>query len=510
VGDYQCMDCIITIDIGTTKVKVSAFDESNNLLGGRQGTYPTFHPQPDYSEQDPEQIFLTVLYALKSLINDELTKKCRPVALVFGASMHSVLPIDKYGVPLRNAVIWADNRGRDEANVLKESAIGRDIYERTGTPLHPMSPLVKIRWFGQNSPAAWFEKVYKFISIKEYIIYQLTGQLVIDQSIASSTGLFNIHTLQWEPAALAYAGIKTQQLSEAVPIFFSDLKLKKEYIRLFRLSSTTKVIVGASDGCLATLGAGVVTEGNATITIGSSGAMRVAGTQVIQDSQQRFFNYILTEGKYISGGPTNNGGVVFEWFVQQFGASGVHLDMEQTVKQLLIEAERVSSGAGGLLFLPYLLGERAPLWNANARGAYLGVNITHERRHFIRATVEGIVYEMYSIGKLLQQYRSIENLYINGAYATLPLFAQILSDVFGKTVYINDKHDSASAGAALLALTHLGVYPDLETAAQTIRSVETYHANVAHHELYGRFAEIFDRLSHKLAEDFDALVALQR
>jgi gluconokinase len=328
--------------------------------------------------------------------------------------------------------------------------------------LHPTSPLVKIRWFGQNSPAAWFEKVYKFISIKEYIIYQLTGQLVIDQSIASSTGLFNIHTLQWEPAALAYAGIKTQQLSEAVPIFFSDLKLKKEYIRLFRLSSTTKVIVGASDGCLATLGAGVVTEGNATITIGSSGAMRVAGTQVIQDSQQRFFNYILTEGKYISGGPTNNGGVVFEWFVQQFGASGVHLDMEQTVKQLLIEAERVSSGAGGLLFLPYLLGERAPLWNANARGAYLGVNITHERRHFIRATVEGIVYEMYSIGKLLQQYRSIENLYINGAYATLPLFAQILSDVFGKTVYINDKHDSASAGAALLALTHLGLFGRLK------------------------------------------------
>ncbi|MFN4175101.1 MAG: FGGY-family carbohydrate kinase, partial [Parachlamydiaceae bacterium] len=172
-------------------------------------------------------------------------------------------------------------------------------------------------------------------------------------------------------------------------------------------------------------------------------------------------------------------------------------------------AERVPAGAGGLLFLPYLLGERAPLWNANARGAYIGANITHERRHFIRATVEGIVYEIYSIGKLLQQYRSIQNLYINGAYATLPLFAQVLSDVFGKTVYINDKHDSASAGAALLGLTHLGIFKDLEDAARTIRSVETYQPNLTHHERYGRFAEIFERLSYKLSEDFDALVALQ-
>jgi len=503
------MECIVTIDIGTTKVKVSAFDKATNLIGSRQGTYPTFHPQPDCSEQDPEQIFLTVLYALKSLLNDELSKKHRPVAVVFAASMHSILPIDRYGVPLRNAVIWADNRGRDEANSIKNSPEGKEIYKQTGTPLHPMSPLVKIRWFKNNTPATWFEKVHKFISIKEYIIYQLTDELVIDHSIASSTGLFNIHSLEWESLSLDYAGIKPQQLSEIVPIDFAELKFKKEYVRLFRLPSATKIIVGASDGCLATLGAGVVSEGNATLTIGSSGAIRVAGKEVIQDSQQRFFNYLLTEGTYISGGPTNNGGVVFDWFAQQFGASGVHYDMESTVQQLLIEAGRVPAGASGLLFLPYLLGERAPLWNANARGAYIGVNITHERRHFIRATVEGIIYEMYSIGKLLQQYRSIQNLYINGTYATMPLFAQILSDVFGKTVYINDKHDSASAGAALLGLTHLGIFRDLEEAAQTIRSVETYQPNTANHEKYARFAEIFDRLSHKLSEDFDALVALQ-
>ncbi|MFN4145530.1 MAG: gluconokinase [Runella sp.] len=503
------MNCIITLDIGTSNVKASAFDMEAKLIASRRGTYPTFHPQPDQSEQDPEQIFLTVLYALKGLLNESLDKKYRPVALVFGASMHSILPIDRHGIPLRNAIIWADNRGRTEANLLKSSPQGISIYEATGTPLHPMSPLIKLCWFRNHTPDTWFGKVYKFVSLKEYIVYQLTGQWVVDHSMASATGLFNIHRLEWEPEAMAYAGIKSQQLSELIPVDFDQLRLKKEYVRLLRLPSSIKLIIGASDGCLATLGAGVIGEGNATISIGASGAVRVAGSHVIQDPQQRLFNYLLQPGYYVSGGPTNNGGVVFDWFAQHLGASGLHLDLEQTVEQLLREAERVPAGAGGMLFLPFLLGERAPLWNANVRGAYIGINITHERKHFVRATVEGIVYEIYSIGKLLQQYRSIEHLYINGSYATLPLFAQILADVFGKAVHINDQHDSASTGGALLALTHLGAFDSLEKAVQTIRVVATYQPIHTHHARYAQFAELFNRISQKLLEDFDDLVALQ-
>lgn len=509
MGAFTIMNCIITIDIGTSNVRVSAFDSAANILTSRRGTYPTFHPQPNQSEQDPEQIFLTVLYALKSLLNEGLDKKNRPVALIFSASMHSLLPIDKHGVPLRNAVIWADNRGLHEAESLRQSDRGQQLYEATGTPLHPMSPLVKLSWFKNHTPATWFERVYKFVSIKEYIVFQLTGQWIIDHSMASATGLLNIHDLIWETAALEYVGVKPSQLSEVVAINFDEIKLKKEYVRLLRLPSATKIIAGASDGCLATLGAGVIGETDATITIGSSGAVRVAGAQIIKDKQQRFFNYVLTPHTYISGGPTNNGGVVFEWFAQQLGAPGLFLDLEQSVEQLLREAERVPAGAGGLLFLPYLLGERAPLWNANVRGAYIGANITHERKHFARATVEGVVYEIHSIGTLLQQHRNIENLYLNGHYATQPLVAQILADVFGKKVHINDKHDSASAGAALLALTHLGMYESLAVAAQTVRSVETYQPHQANYERYTRFTKIFERLSQKLQEDFEDLVGLE-
>ena len=503
------MDCIITIDIGTTAVKVSAFGMKSQLLGVRKGSYPTFHPKPEHSEQDPEQVFLTVLYALKNLLNDEIrTGKHRVTAIGFTASMHSVLAVTRQGVPLSNAMIWADNRAQREATELKQSALSKIIYDATGTPIHPMSPLAKIAWWARHDPSL-FGRAHKFISIKEYVLFQLTGEYLIDHSMASSTGLFNIHRLVWEPQALAFAGINADQLSEPVSVFHQSTQLKKQYVQLLGLAANTPLMVGGNDGCLATFGAGVIEEGAATLTIGSSGAMRVAGKRILQDDQQRFFNYLLTEGHYISGGPTNSGGVVFEWFSQQFGTSSNHLDYEIATEQLLKEAENVQAGAEGLLFLPYILGERAPLWNASARGVYFGVNINHERRHFARATVEGIAFEMYSIGKLLQKYRSIDTIYVNGAYASMPFWAQLLSDVFGKTVYINDNHNSASLGAALLVLTNIGAYGSLTEAAKTVTSHETYYPNTVAHHNYAPLFDIFERLSHKLIDEFDAIAALQ-
>ncbi|TAF49790.1 MAG: gluconokinase [Runella slithyformis] len=503
------MDCIITVDIGTANVKVSAFDLGGKLLGRRKGSYPTFHPQPEHSEQDPEQVFLTVLYVLKNLLNDEVRTHRYRVAMVgFTASMHSVLPVSRQGVPLANAAIWADNRAHYEAAELKKSAHGAAIYEATGTPIHPMSPLTKIAWWARHEPRI-FAKTYKFISIKEYVLFQLTGSYLIDYGMASATGLFNIHRLEWETQALDFAGIGASQLSEPVSVFHQVTLLKKEYAQMLGLPASTKLMMGGSDGCLATFGAGVIEEGAATITIGSSGAVRVASRQILQDNQQQFFNYLLTEGHYVSGGPTNSGGGAFEWFAQQFGTSLAHLDYEATTNQLLKEAENTPAGAAGLLFLPYILGARAPLWNANARGVYFGVNINHQRRHFARATVEGIVFEVYSIGKLLEKHRTIDSVYVNGAYASQPFWAQLLADVFGKTVSTNDNPDSASLGTALLMLTNIGVHSSLLEAAKTVKSGQTYRPNTVTHSEYKLLFDLFERLSRQLAEPFEAIAAYQ-
>jgi gluconokinase len=501
--------CIITIEIGTNAVRVVAFDLDGNTIASMKGSYPTFHSQPDYSEQDPEQIFITMLYVLKNLLNEHIhPHKITVASICFSASMHSVLAIDKSGVPLGYAVTWADNRAKKEAQKLKDSPACKIIYTATGTPLHPMSPLFKIAWF-KNNDKERFRRASKFIQLKTYIIQQLTGEYLIDYSLASATGLLNIHKVKWEPEALLYAGINQGMLAELVPIFASAGKLKKAYQNSLGINGDTKIIVGSSDGCLATLGSGVMNGHKATITIEDSGAVRVIGRTVLNDKKQRFFNYLLTEKCYVSGGPTNSGGVIFEWFAKQFGDFKNPYDIEYTMEELISVASKVGAGSDGLIFLPYLLGERAPIWDANARGVFFGINIKHERQHFIRAVIEGILYEIYSIGKTLEEHCKITSLSINGSFASIPLCAQIIADIFNKPVSISQHNYSVGIGAYLVSATEMGIYGNLDEAAKSITLPHQYFPKKNLHGIYMKHFEIFEKLSVKLKDDFENVVKLE-
>src|SRR5690606_1023040 len=165
--------------------------------------------------------------------------------------------------------------------------------------------------------------------------------------------------------------------------------------------------------------------------------------------------------------PTNNGGVIFEWFAKQFGDFAGPYDIEYTIENLIREAVTIPVGSDGLLFLPYLLGERAPIWDANARGTYFGINIKHEKQHFVRATIEGIIYEIYSIGKSLEEHRPINSLTVNGSFASIPFCAQMIADIFNKPVSIGRNSDSIAQGAFLLSAIDMGIYKNLDEAART-------------------------------------------
>jgi len=503
-------DCVITIELGTNAVRVFAFDLHGTLVGSARGSYPTFHPEPDCSEQDPEQLFITMLYVLKNFLNETVhAQKYKVVTICFSAAMHSVLAIDKNGVPIGNAITWADNRGKQEATTLKNSVAGKTIYNATGTPIHPMSPLIKITWM-KNKDQDRFKKTWKFVSIKSYIIQQLTGDYVLDYSLASATGLFNIHTLKWDADALAHAGVTADRLPELVSVFNAAGKLRREYQSSLGLSANTKIITGSSDGCMATLGAGVWGEGKATITIEDSGAMRVVGKEILKDAQQRFFNYVLTEDYYVSGGPTNNGGVIFEWFAKQFGDFKYAYDIENCMEELINDASKVAAGSEGLLFLPYLLGERAPIWDANARGVYFGLNINHQQKHFLRATIEGILYEMYSIGKTLEEHRGIKSLSVNGSFATIPFCSQLIADIFNKPVSVIKNKSSVGLGTFLLSAVEMGIYKSLDDAAKSVAFAETFKPNRQNNAIYKKYAALFERLSTKFSAEFEEIATLQQ
>ncbi len=408
-----------------------------------------------------------------------------------------------------NAITWGDNRANKEAAELKNSALGNRIYKNTGTPLHPMSPLTKIAWI-KNNEKEKFKHVSRFLSLKGYILQQLTGEYLIDYSIASATGLLNIHKIKWEPEALKFAGITSAMLPALVPVFASAGKLNKAYQTSWGLSADTKILVGSSDGCMAILGDGINGEGMANITVEDSGAVRVMGHKVLQDDKQRFFNYLLTENRYVSGGPTNNGGNIFEWFTKQLGDCKNPFDIEGNMAALINEASRISPGSNGLIFLPYLLGERAPLWNANARGVYFGINIKHTKSHFLRAVIEGILYEIYSIGKTLQEHRAFSSLSINGSFGTLPFFAQMVADIYNKPVRLRQNYHSVSYGSYLISATEMGIYNSLDEAVKTVILGDFVSPEKNNNRTYLKYYKIFETLSTKLADEFADIAALQQ
>lgn len=503
-------ECIITIELGTNAVRVYAFDLDGKAVGSLKGYYPTFHSEPDYSEQDADQIYITMLYVLKNLLNEiGHPKKYKVSCICFSSSMHSVLAVDKKGIPLGHAITWADNRANKEAAELKSSPLGSKIYESTGTPLHPMSPLTKIAWIRRNEKDR-FKQTSKFLSLKSYIVQQLTGEYLIDHSIASATGLLNIHTIQWEQDSLDFSGITPAMLPELVPVFSSAGKLNKALQLSLGLSADTKVLIGSSDGCMAILGDGVNGEGVATITVEDSGAVRVMGKKVLHDSKQRFFNYILTKDRYVSGGPTNNGGVIFEWFTRQFGDFKNPFDIEHSILEFISSATEIPPGSNGLIFLPYLLGERAPIWNANARGVFFGANIKHEKAHFVRAVIEGILYEVYSIGKTLEEHRNITSLSINGSFGTQAFFTQMVADIFNKPVSLRKAYHSVSYGSYLLSATEMGIYSSLDEAVKTVVLPDHFRPNKANNNLYLQYYRLFETLSIKLEKEFAEIAALQQ
>ena len=289
--------------------------------------------------------------------------------LSFSSAMHSLIAMDKNNQPLTECITWADNRASEYADKINNEHNGLEIYKRTGTPIHPMSPLSKIYWL-KHEHADIFKNTEKWIDIKTYVFYQLFETYVMDHSIGSATGMMNLNTLNWDKDVLNLLEISEAQLPELVSTTHIMKQVKKNYADIMGINEDTPIVIGASDGVLSNLGVNSYREGEVAVTIGTSGAIRTIIDKPKTDDKGRIFCYVLTEDHYCIGGPVNNGGVVLRWLRDELLASEV-----ETAKRLGVDsydvltkiASRVKPGANGLLFHPYLAGERAPLWNANAK-----------------------------------------------------------------------------------------------------------------------------------------------
>ncbi|WP_152395281.1 gluconokinase [Paenibacillus guangzhouensis] len=503
---------MLGVDIGTTSTKAVLFTDQGEVIQTENIGYPLHTPDISTAEQDPEQIFQAVLQTISNITTHQPDKQ--PSFISFSSAMHSVIAMDENDHPLTPCITWADNRSEAWAHYIKNKRNGHEVYRRTGTPIHPMSPLSKITWIVNDRPEI-AAKATKYIGIKEYIFKKLFDQYVVDHSLASSMGMMNLNSLEWDAEALEIAGITAAQLSKLVPTTQIYRGCNPALAQQMGIDPQTPFVIGASDGVLSNLGVNAIGKGEIAVTIGTSGAIRTVIDKPQTDKKGRIFCYALTDKHWVIGGPVNNGGMVLRWIRDELASSEV-----ETAKRLGIDpydvltkiAERVRPGADGLLFHPYLAGERAPLWNPNVRGSFFGLTLSHKKEHMIRAALEGVIYNLYTVFLALTECMDgpVTRIQATGGFARSDVWRQMMSDIFESEVVVPKSYESSCLGACILGLYATGKIDSFDIVNKMIGSTYKHTPKEAAAKEYRQLLPIFISLSRVLEDDYTRITNYQR
>jgi len=504
---------VVGVDIGTTSTKAVVFDLEGKVKGHHTAYYPLLTPAPGVAEQDPDEIFRATLDAIRGGVLAAGVPPADIKGVGFSAAMHSVIAVDDAGRPLTRSITWADTRAAAYADLILRDMDGHGIYLRTGTPIHPMSPLVKLLWLRKERGDVFREAV-RFVGIKEYIFYRLFGRWLVDYSIASATGLFNLQKLDWDEGALAVAGITPDHLSKPVPPTHHVEGLDTATAADLGLPPGIPFVLGANDGVLSNLGVDAVRPGDVAITIGTSGAMRAVVDRPLTDPEGRTFCYLLTEKHWVVGGPVNNGGIAFRWVRDELAAPET-----ETAKRLGIDpydvltriAERVPPGSEGLIFHPYLTGERAPWWNASMRASFFGLAACHHKEHMVRAVLEGVIYSLFSILPAVEGLiGTTKTMKATGGFARSGLWRQMMADVFNREVVVPESFESSCLGAAILTLYALGDIDSIEVVGTMVGATHRHLPIPENVAVYAELMPIYLSIAAKLTDEYARIAAFQR
>ncbi|WP_078544471.1 gluconokinase [Litchfieldia alkalitelluris] len=504
---------MLGVDIGTTSTKAVLFTKKGIVMSQHSVEYPLHTPVLGAAEQDPDEILTAVITSIKESVAKAGIEKDELSFISFSAAMHSLIAIDQQGLPLTRSITWADQRSEKWTTKIKEEMNGHEIYMRTGTPIHPMSPLSKLVWLKNEHPDL-FKKAAKFISIKEYVFHALFGRYIVDYSIASATGLFNLKKLDWDEEALLITGITSDKLSKIVPTTEIITGLNSDMAENLGVRRGVPFIVGANDGVLSNLGINAVEPGVVALTIGTSGAIRTVIDQPITDSKGRTFCYALTEKLWVIGGPVNNGGMILRWLRDELAREETEHAKKLGIDPYDIITEKISKvkpGADGLIFHPYLTGERAPIWDGNARGSFFGLGIHHKKEHMLRAVLEGINLNLYTVLLALEEIIGVpRKILATGGFARSKVWRQMLSNIFNQEVCFPENVEGSCLGAAVLGLYALGEIESFEMTKDIVGTTTTQTPDLHEVKIYQELTPIFIRLSQIFHKEYKEIVSFQK
>ena len=504
------MDVLVGLDAGTTATKAVTAGADAQVRDTASVGYPLLVPQPGWAELDARTLMSAAVQALVQVVTAARERGDTVVGLSLSAAMHGLVPMTRDGTPMGPLATWADSRAAPQAAALVADGRARGLHARTGTPVHPMSPMVKLAWWSEHDPDL-MASTPRWGGVKELLVAALCGRTdVVDLSCASASGGYDIVGRRWDDEAMSIAGVKAGQLPEVVPTTEVLQGLRSDVARATGLPADLPVVIGAADGVLANLGIGAVRPDVAAVSLGTSGAMRVVVDRPTVDPTGRLFCYALTDDHWVLGGAINNGGSVVRWSSLSLAASDgpppEGEDADALDARLLEEAASVPAGSEGLLCLPYLLGERAPWWRSGMRGAYLGLRREHRRPHLVRAAVEGVCQQLALVRDAFDANElPVREVRATGGAVASPLWTGTLAAALDLPVRLADSPEGTGLGACLLGMHALGQLPDLDAATALVAVHDPVEPDPEDAALYRRLRPLVEQSTLALADVFAAL-----
>ncbi|TFG06144.1 MAG: hypothetical protein EU539_08455 [Promethearchaeota archaeon] len=476
---------VAALDLGTTGCRTFIFDLSGTIVASDYQEWESFYPTPSSVEQDANSWWESIKMTIEAAIKKSGIDKTEIVSLSVTNQRETIVPVDKEGNTLYNALVWQDRRTTDQVEFIK-SKIGPDkIYKTTGLTIDPYFSATKILWFKDKKPEI-YRKTHKFLLVSDYIIYKLTGQFISDHSNLSRTMLFDINKLKYSEEIASEMGIDLDKMPDPIK---SGVDIGEITTEETDFDKKTLVVSGAGDQQSAALGVGVVSPGEIKCTTGTGSFILAYLKAPNFDPERRVLcSCHAVPGVWVQEASIFTSGAVLRWFRDEIGKSEVMACEEGQDPYDLITglAEESPIGANGLLLIPHFIGAGAPHWNPYARGVIFGLSLGHKRRDLYRAVLEGVAFEVRNNIEVFKEM-GIEpkELLLTGGGSRSDLWNQIYADVLGITCVRNVIEEATSLGAAILAAAGAGLFPDIAKAAETLCKIDKkWIPNEKNHQVY--------------------------
>ncbi len=488
---------LLGIDIGTSACKVALFCPNGEVIVQALSEYPVFYPKPGWAEQNPEDWWAGVCKAIREVLAAPGVDPSEIAAIGVDGQSWSAIAVDALGKPLCNTPIWTDTRARAECDEIRASVPEESLFAVCGNPIQPSYTLPKILWYRNHLPDVYHNARY-ILQSNAFIVMRLTGAVTQDRSQGYGLCCYNIRHGCWDKELALALGLRAELLPPLVNCHEVVGCVTDAAAAQTGLTVGTPVVAGGLDAACGTLGAGVSEPGEAQEQGGQAGGMSLCIDQYAADPRLILSAHVVP-GRWLLQGGTTGGGGALKWLREQ-------ICPDLSFAQMSDLAETVPAGSDGVLFLPYMAGERSPIWDPNACGVFFGLSYAKTRAHLIRAVMEGVGYALrHNLEAAREAGAQVGTLRAMGGSANSLVWTQLKADITGQPIEVPASDTATTLGAAILAGVGVGVYSSFAAAtAQTVAVRRTHQPDAAKKAVYdrgyARYRELYERLAPMMAQ----------